>query len=133
MSKIKINRTKIIATIGPASSDYNILKEMISKGVDVIRLNFSHGSHKDHIKTIKNVRKISDEFKTPITILQDLQGPKIRIGELKEESFFIDDGSTLKLTSKKVKGDKTIISIDNFVEYSVVGPNVDPILPLSSK
>ena len=113
MSKIKINRTKIIATIGPASSDYNILKEMISKGVDVIRLNFSHGSHKDHIKTIKNVRKISDEFKTPITILQDLQGPKIRIGELKEESFFIDDGSTLKLTSKKVKGDKTIISIDN--------------------
>ena len=72
MSKIKINRTKIIATIGPASSDYNILKEMISKGVDVVRLNFSHGNHKDHLQTIKNVRNISDEFKVPITILQDL-------------------------------------------------------------
>ena len=113
MSKIKINRTKIIATIGPSSSDYNILKEMVSKGVDVIRLNFSHGSHKDHINTIKNIRKISDEFKTPVTILQDLQGPKIRIGELKKESFFLDDNSTIILTSKKIKGDKSIISVDS--------------------
>ena len=113
MSKIKINRTKIIATIGPSSSDYNILKEMVSKGVDVIRLNFSHGSHKDHINTIKNIREISDEFKTPVTILQDLQGPKIRIGELKKESFFLDDNSTIILTSKKIKGDKSIISVDS--------------------
>ena len=115
MSKIKINRTKIIATIGPASSDYNILKEMISKGVDVVRLNFSHGNHKDHLQTIKNVRNISDEFKVPITILQDLQGPKIRVGELKDDNFFIEDNSILKLTSKNIKGDKQMISIDNDV------------------
>ena len=113
MSKIKINRTKIIATIGPASSEYNILKEMISKGVDVVRLNFSHGNHKDHLQTIKNVRNISDEFKVPITILQDLQGPKIRVGELIDDSFFIEDNSILKLTSKNIKGDKQMISIDN--------------------
>ena len=91
MSKSKINRTKIIATIGPSSSDYKILKEMISRGVDVVRLNFSHGSYKDHLETIKNVRKISDEYKVPITILQDLQGPKIRVGKLKKDKFFIDD------------------------------------------
>ena len=69
------NRTKIIATIGPSSSDYDILKEMIKSGVDVVRLNFSHGEHEDHKNTISNVRKISDELGTPITVLQDLQGP----------------------------------------------------------
>ena len=113
MSKTKINRTKIIATIGPSSSDYNILKDMISRGVDVVRLNFSHGSHEDHFQTIKNVRKISDEIKVPITILQDLQGPKIRVGKLKKDKFFIDDDSSLMITSENIEGDKNIISIDN--------------------
>ena len=125
MSKNKINRTKIIATIGPSSSDYEILKEMISRGVDVVRLNFSHGSYKDHLETIKNVRKISDEYKVPITILQDLQGPKIRVGKLKKDKFFIDDDSTLKITSENIEGDKDIISIDNdVINYIEVGERI---------
>ena len=78
MKQVVNNRTKIIATIGPSSSDYEILREMVIKGVDVVRLNLSHGSHKDHKKVISNVREISDELGVPITILQDLQGPKIR-------------------------------------------------------
>ena len=65
MSKTKINRTKIIATIGPSSSDYNILKDMISRGVDVVRLNFSHGSHEDHLQTIKNVRRLETPLISP--------------------------------------------------------------------
>ena len=76
MKQVVNNRTKIIATIGPSSSDYEILRDG-NKSVDVVRLNFSHGSHKDHKKVISNVREISDELGVPITILQDLQGPKL--------------------------------------------------------
>ncbi len=109
------NRTKIIATIGPSSSNYDVLKEMIMMGVDVVRLNFSHGDHKDHKETILNVRKISDELGVPITILQDLQGPKIRVGNLKGESLNLLDGDNLLITSKNIVGDKNKISIDNDV------------------
>ncbi len=109
------NRTKIIATIGPSSSNYDVLKEMIIMGVDVVRLNFSHGDHKDHKETILNVRKISNELGVPITILQDLQGPKIRVGNLKEESLNLLDGDNLLITSKNIIGDKNRISIDNDV------------------
>ena len=107
------NRTKIIATIGPSSSEYDTLKEMIKSGVDVVRLNFSHGNHEDHKKTIINIRAISDELGIPITVLQDLQGPKIRVGKLNKESISLTDGDKFYITSEQKIGTKKEISIDN--------------------
>ena len=115
MKQVVNNRTKIIATIGPSSSDYQVLREMVITGVDVVRLNFSHGSHKDHKKVISNVRKISDELGVPITILQDLQGPKIRVGKLDKEQIVLKDGNTLSVTSKNIIGNQNSICIDNNV------------------
>ena len=115
MKQVVNNRTKIIATIGPSSSDYEILREMVIKGVDVVRLNFSHGSHKDHKKVISNVREISDELGVPITILQDLQGPKIRVGKLEKEQIVLKDGDNLSITSKNIRGNHHSICIDNNV------------------
>lgn len=107
------NKTKVIATIGPSSSKFEVLKEMILSGVDVVRLNFSHGEINLHKKTIKNVRKISDDLGVPICILQDLQGPKIRVGKLLNDSVDLKDNQDLKIVSKDIIGNSDTISIDN--------------------
>ena len=78
-------RTKILATLGPASSDESCIRELILAGVNVFRLNFSHGTADEHCLRAKSIRKIAQELKTPVGILCDMQGPKIRIGS------FIDD------------------------------------------
>jgi len=119
MKNIFYNKTKIIATIGPSSSDINILKEMIIAGVDVVRLNFSHGEKEFHKQIIKNVRKTSEELQAPICILQDLQGPKIRVGEILNDSIELKDNEELKIISKNVVGDSRVISIDNDILYDV--------------
>ena len=79
-----MRKTRIIATVGPTCADYKILKSLISAGVNVCRLNFSFGEHEYHQKNIKMIRQISAELGQSITIMQDLQGPKIRIGKLNE-------------------------------------------------
>ncbi len=76
------HRTKIVATIGPASSSAEVLKAMVNAGMSVARLNFSHGSYDDHARTIALLRSVEEELESPITLLQDLQGPKIRVGML---------------------------------------------------
>ena len=119
MKNIFYNKTKIIATIGPSSSDINILKEMIIAGVDVVRLNFSHGEKEFHKQIIKNVRKTSEELQVPICILQDLQGPKIRVGEILNDSIELKDNEELKIVSKNVVGDSRVISIDNDILYDI--------------
>ena len=119
MKNIFYNKTKIIATIGPSSSDINILKEMIIAGVDVVRLNFSHGEKEFHKQIIKNVRKTSEELQAPICILQDLQGPKIRVGEILNDSIELKDNEELKIVSKNVIGDSRVISIDNDILYDI--------------
>ncbi len=113
MKQINNNRTKVIATIGPSSSGYETLKEMIKNGVDVVRLNFSHGDYKDHKETISNVRKISDELELPVTVLQDLQGPKIRVGKLRKDKIQLKEGHKFYITSDDIIGDVNEISIDN--------------------
>lgn len=90
------HRTKIVATIGPASRSPEILKQMVQAGMNVARLNFSHGSYDDHAATIAMLRRVSDELDTPITLLQDLQGPKIRVSEL-SESITLIPGQILNL------------------------------------
>ena len=119
MKNILYNKTKIIATIGPSSSDIKILKKMIIAGVDVVRLNFSHSEKEFHKQIIKNVRKISEEMQVPICILQDLQGPKIRIGEILNDSIELKDNEELKIVSKNVVGDSRVISIDNDILYDI--------------
>ena len=89
--------TKIVATLGPASSDEAVLRELISAGLDVARLNFSHGSHESHGKMIDLLRRLSDEMHKPITILQDLQGPKLRVGILPESGINLVAGQCLHL------------------------------------
>jgi len=75
-------KAKIVATIGPASQDETVLERLIQAGVNVARMNFSHGTHEEHAEHITTIRRISEKLNTPVGILQDLQGPKIRVGEL---------------------------------------------------
>ncbi len=105
-------RTKIIATLGPASSNEQTLEQMLIAGVNVIRLNFSHGSHETHAAAISMVRRISERLNYPVMLLQDLQGPKIRIGEIKGGAIQIQKGQPLRLTTQKVLGSEGVVSID---------------------
>ena len=82
-----INKTKIICTIGPASSSVKILSSLIKKGMDVARLNFSHGDRSTHLEYIKNIRKASKLTNVFVPVMQDLQGPKIRVGKLENKSI----------------------------------------------
>ena len=75
-------RAKIVATLGPASRSEDVLRALIESGLDVARVNFSHGSYEEHAATIALVRRLADEAKRPIAILADLQGPRIRIGDI---------------------------------------------------
>ncbi len=109
MDKILFNKTKVIATVGPASNSKEVLKQLIVAGVDVFRLNFSHGTHDDHAKVIKFIRELNAELGTHISILQDLQGPKIRLNDM-EEGCVIKDGEKLIITTKKVLGNAKIAS-----------------------
>jgi pyruvate kinase len=92
-----MRRTKIVATIGPASSSPEMIRQLILAGMDVARLNFSHGNYEDHAMVVKNLRAISDELDIPVTILQDLQGPKIRVGKLPEEGLLLQIGDLVSL------------------------------------
>ena len=110
MDRAKYNKTKIVATIGPASSNMSILRELILSGVDVVRLNFSHSSHDDHRKVINNVRAINKELDSHVSILQDLQGPKIRIEEIENNQIDLKVGEKLIITSDKVLGKQNKVS-----------------------
>lgn len=103
-------RTKIVATIGPASNSQEVLKRLIEAGANVLRLNFSHGSHADHEKNIKTIRQISSENDYHVGILQDLQGPKIRIGLVKDGGVQIDDGQQLIITTDDIEGNAERVS-----------------------
>lgn len=93
-----INRTKIVATIGPATESKENLKQLILAGVDVCRLNFSHGTHAQHEKVIANIKELNKEMGTHVAILQDLQGPKLRIGKVDGE-INLEDGQSIKITT----------------------------------
>jgi pyruvate kinase len=104
--------TKIVATLGPATTDESIIKRLLKAGVNVVRLNFSHGNHEEHADRIAVVRKIADQLNLPVTLLQDLQGPKIRTGELKDGSVSLVEGQTLMLTTQPVVGDENRVAVD---------------------
>jgi len=97
-----MKRTKIVCTIGPASDKKTTLKRLIKSGMNVVRLNFSHNVHAYHLKVIKSVRALAKEMKTPIAVLQDLQGPRIRLGNLPEQGIELRRGQKIALTTSKV-------------------------------
>ena len=108
-------KTKIVATIGPASMQKDILKEMFLNGLNVCRLNFSHGSYDDHATVIKNVRELNDELGLNVSMLADLQGPKIRTHEMENNGVNLTPGNELLVVVEKVLGTAEKISI-NYVE-----------------
>lgn len=105
-------RTKIVATIGPATHERENLKRAIMAGMNVARLNFSHGSHEDHLAVIKNLRELSAELRAPVTILQDLQGPKIRVGRFEGGSIELTEGEKVVITTEKILGKPGLIPSD---------------------
>lgn len=109
MEMISYNKTKIVATVGPASNSREMLRALIKEGVDVFRLNFSHGSHEDHQKVIDTVRELNEELGTTVALLQDLQGPKIRVQEV-EPDVVLERGQEFIITTRQLKGNREIAS-----------------------
>ena len=107
MVEEKRRKTKIVCTIGPASESPLILEALIQAGMNVARLNFSHGTHEEHLRKIKNIRQIADRMGQPVAILQDLGGPKIRIGLIKEGGAELRRGKEFYLTNQELIGDET--------------------------
>lgn len=110
--RIMIRHTKIVCTIGPATRNKESIGRLMDAGMNVARLNFSHGSHQDHKETVDWVRSIAKEKGKPISILMDLQGPKIRVGQMKEGAQTVKAGQELVITSADVEGTSDLIPID---------------------
>jgi pyruvate kinase len=100
-------RTKIVATIGPASSDEATLRKMILAGMDCVRINFSHGVHEEIVELLAKVRRLSEELDVPIAILGDLRGPRLRVGEIEGGSVELETGGTILLTQDQAPGNAT--------------------------
>src|SRR5438105_2822280 len=94
-------RTKIVCTIGPAVSSYEKILALIDAGMNVARLNFSHGTHEEHLRTINFLKKAREERGVPLAIMMDTHGPKIRVGKLPNDAITINAGDHLKLVEKE--------------------------------
>lgn len=115
-------RTKIVCTLGPATRDPAVLREMIISGLDVARLNFSHGAHEDHKTMYEMVRGLSRELGKPVSILQDLQGPKIRVGTFKEGPVELNVGDRFCITVDDIEGTQERVS----TTYKLLAEDVRP-------
>jgi pyruvate kinase len=120
------HKTKIVATVGPACETYDQLKNIVIAGVNVFRLNFSHGTHEDKKKIIDNIRGINKELNCTIAILGDLQGPKLRVGEIENNRLEVKEGDILTFTNTKCIGtlDKIYVSYPNLAGDVVVGNTI---------
>lgn len=118
--------TKIVATVGPACSAYDKLLELVQEGVDVFRLNFSHGSHEDHGQVIQHITKINEEHNMHVSILADLQGPKLRVGKMEGEGLPVEEGQIITFTSTKCVGnaERIYMSYPQFAKDVTVGEKV---------
>ncbi|MGD8634221.1 MAG: pyruvate kinase, partial [Anaerolineales bacterium] len=116
-------KAKIIATIGPSSSERETLSELIDAGMDVARLNFSHGTHDDYAKIIRTLRELGHEKRKPLAILQDLQGPKLRTGETENgQPVLLTAGNQVTLTTEE----STTTNKRIFVDYEPLTQDVKP-------
>jgi pyruvate kinase len=119
----KQSQTKIIATLGPASSSKEVLKRMIESGVDVFRLNFSHSKQEEHLKLINLIKELNIELDTHVAILADLQGPKLRVGEIDNNRIDLKEGEILNFVAEKCIGtkEKIYMSYKEFAEDVNIG------------
>jgi pyruvate kinase len=112
---INMRRTKIVCTVGPASESAEMLRKLVEAGTDVFRLNFSHGTVAGHRSVIRSIRAVADEVGKPVAILQDLPGPKIRLGVFKDGAVELHAGNRFRLTAEDVTGDQEHASV-NYAE-----------------
>jgi pyruvate kinase len=119
----RVHRTKIVATVGPACDTYEKLLALVRAGVNVFRLNFSHGTHEDKAIIIEHIRNINSNEPYNIAILGDLQGPKLRVGEIENNSLLVKEGDILTFTNEKVVGtlEKIYVSYPNLSEDVKIG------------
>lgn len=123
---LRKKKTKIIATIGPVSESEEVLTKLVEAGLNVIRLNFSHGDYAEHQKRVDNFRKVAQKTGRALAIMQDLSGPKIRIGGFYQERVVLTAGETFTLTTEEIVGDehKAFINYPTLCEEVLVGSPV---------
>lgn len=123
---MKLRQTKIVATIGPASSSDEVLTAIIKQGADVLRLNFSHGTVDEHVALIRKIRALSDELGRHVAIMQDLCGPKIRVGRVQDGVLLLNTGASILLVQGEVEGNLKRISLtqDEVLPELMVGDRI---------
>jgi len=126
MRKDGTQNTKIVATVGPACNTYDKLLELVKAGVDIFRLNFSHGTHTDHLKVIEHIQYINDKYNMHVGVLADLQGPKLRVGKIKDDALPLQSGDMITLVNEPVLGtrEKIYMSYEQFAEDCNVGERI---------
>ncbi len=122
MKSIEENNTKIVATVGPKSNSFEALLGLVEAGVDIFRLNFSHGTHEDHLKVIQHIISINDQKETNVGILADLQGPKLRIGLIKDQELLLEEGDDITFVNEPCEGTKERI----YMSYQRLAQDVRP-------
>ena len=117
-------KTKIVATLGPASSDEQTVRELILAGLNVARLNFSHGTHEGHTKAIQTVRKVATELGKPVAVFQDLCGPKVRISSVENDGIELEQGKNISLShgDKDTLGSASDLYVEAFDPAQVMKP-----------
>ncbi len=120
------SKTKIIATMGPACSSKEVLSRLFEAGIDVCRLNFSHSNYENHLSAIKTILELNEEFGSNVAILADLQGPKLRIGEVENNSVLLADNAEIIFTTKYCVGnsERIFMSYEHFAKDVVAGESV---------
>jgi pyruvate kinase len=116
MHRLDQQNTKVIATVGPSTHTYDQLLAMAQVGVDVFRLNFSHGSHADHLEVINHINDINEKYNYHVGIMADLQGPKIRIGEIADGEIMLNQNEIIHFTTREINGTPNRMSI-NYPEF----------------
>ena len=116
-------KSKILSTLGPATSDIRVIKKLFISGTDIFRLNFSHGSIEDHRNNYNLIRKVEQEVNRPICVIADLQGPKLRIGEFKDKKIELKKTENFILDLDKSLGDNTRVCFPHPEVYSSLTPN----------
>ncbi|TAK07240.1 pyruvate kinase [bacterium] len=122
-----MRRTKIVCTIGPASESEKIIRGLIQSGMDVARLNFSHGTYAFHQRIIRTIRRIAQRLDKPVALLQDLPGPKIRVGPIEGNRVTLPTGKLFVLTTRKILGNHQIVSV-SYRDFPQSVKKGDPIL-----
>jgi pyruvate kinase len=107
----KHRKTKIIATIGPATNSFEQLERLYQAGVNAFRMNFSHGTHEDHLKVIQFTEELNQKHQSHISLLADLQGPKLRVGVIENNSILLEDGQLINVVNYPVIGTAHQISV----------------------